>query len=929
MAPSFELVGRSREQARLVDFAARLREGPGALLVRGEPGIGKTVLWREGIAAAQREGIRALIARCAEAEMPVPLGAVSDLLDPVFHEVSDELVEPQRRALAAALGNETAAGGRPDRLTLLRALVAALRALADDGGLLLAIDDVQWLDPASASVLSFAVRRIGDEPIGVLASLRGATDEPDPLGLADAFQPEAFAELSVGSLGLRPLQQLLAQRSEVRIPRAKVAAVHAASGGNPMFALEFARAAERERPDPQAPLPVPSSLQELVSERVRALPENTRPLLELVSAIERPTPALLAKALGQADIETLVHDAVSVGAIAVDLDGVVRFTHPLLGATVYFGMPSRRRRDVHLQAAALVDNLEQEARHLALATFAPDEAIGEVVERAAYAAAERGAPDAAAILSAEAERLTPPDDETARVRRTFAGAGFLTEAGDVRAAQTRVEPLLHPSIPAGVRAQALVIRSDTEHEDRTLIRTFLREAIDIAPDPRIRWQAWIRYAQQGGWVSGDAATAAASAREALHIAVDLNDEDLITASKAALAFYEAVRGNRELEFDTYELEASEHLARAAPWQITPAISVGARLLWAGELDRARDVLRNEYEELVRRGSILRLVYALLPALFDLEWRAGDWSAAEAYEKEGQVIFEDTVRNAHVFYYARILLFTSLGGVDEARDLAAAGQRIADRQQDTTPLRTRWALGHLELSRSDATAAWQALEGLPEALESVGIHEPGWQPILPDVVETLVALGRLDEAEAVLGQLEQQAAALRHKWATPAALRCRALLLLAREQSDEAAAAAEQAGAAFAELGFPLDRARALLAAGAARRRAGQRTRAADLLKSAIEILDELGAPLWREQAEHELRRASPRPRRDRELTSAERRVAALVAQGQTNREVAAQLFTTIRTVEAHLTRIYRKLGIRSRTQLARAIADGSLHLEED
>ena len=353
-------------------------------------------------------------------------------------------------------------------------------------------------------------------------------------------------------------------------------------------------------------------------------------------------------------------------------------------------------------------------------------------------------------------------------------------------------------------------------------------------------------------------------------------------------------------------------------------------MWAGELNRARDVLRDEYEVLVRQGSLLRLVWTLLPALFDLEWRAGDWSAAEAYAMEVKAIFEDaqSASPAHHVFYARILLPTSLAGVDEARDLAAEGLRIADRQQDTTALKTRWALGHLELSRSDTAAAWRALEGLPEALESAGIHEPGWQPILPDVVEALVSLGRLDDAESVLRQLEQQAAALRHKWAKPAALRCRALLLLAREQSDEAAVAAEQAAAAFAELGFPLDRARALLAAGAARRRAGQRTRAADALKSAIGILDELGAPHWREQAENELRRASPRPRRDRELTEAERRVAALVAEGHTNREVAAQLFTTIRTVEAHLTRIYRKLGIRSRTQLARAVADGTLHLDE-
>ena len=134
-----------------------------------------------------------------------------------------------------------------------------------------------------------------------------------------------------------------------------------------------------------------------------------------------------------------------------------------------------------------------------------------------------------------------------------------------------------------------------------------------------------------------------------------------------------------------------------------------------------------------------------------------------------------------------------------------------------------------------------------------------------------AVGRLDDAEAVLGQLEQQAAALDHRWATPAALRCRALFCSPDERADEAAAAAEQAAAAFAELGFPLDRARALLAAGAARRRAGQRRQAADSLSAAIEILDELGAPLWLERAEDELRRASPRPRRDRELTSAERR----------------------------------------------------------
>jgi len=927
---SFELVGREQELAQLREFVERVRERSGAVLVRGEPGIGKSALWRETVATAARAGVRVLVSRCAEAEMPIPLGGLADLLDPAYEEIADTLAEPQRHALAAALGIASDAHGLPDRLALPRALVAAFRALAAEAPLLVAIDDVQWLDTASAHVLAFAVRRTGDAPIGTLATLRGGSEEREPLALADAFDPGAFAEIALGPLSLGAIQHLVRGRSGLRIPRSKLAAVHAASGGNPMFALEFARVAEREDAKLRAQLPVPSSLQELVRERIRSFPERTRPLLELVAAIERPTQALLAKAFGGLAAEMLADEAVSAGAISVGGDDIVRFTHPLLGSTVYFEMSAARRRALHREAAGLVDTLEQQARHLALATAEPDQAIADTVERAATTAAERGAPDAAAALAAEAVRLTPLADELARVRRTFVGAGFLLESGDVRGARARIEPLLDPSAPAAVRAQALMMRAETEHEDRTRLRAFLREAIDIAPDPRVRCQAWIRYAQHGGWVSGDARTAAESAREALRIAVELDDRALIAASRAALAYYEAGRGRWELEVNEAELVGAERLSRTAPWQVTPAISVGTRLLWAGELDRARDVLRREYDELVHQGSMLKLPLVLQIALVDLEWRAGNWTVAEAYVEEARAILEDALPGgAHVLSYARLLVAGSFGRVDEARSLAADALRFSELRDDRlNPLRIRWALGHVELAHGDAAVAWQTLEGMPEALDLFGIAEPGWQPVLPDVVETLVGLGRLDEAEAVLQQLETQAAALRHRWAAPAALRCRALLLLARERSDDAADAAERAAGEFEELGFPLDRARALLAAGAAKRRAGQRRRAADSLQCAIEILSVLGAPLWLERAEDELRRASPRPRRDRELTSAERGVAALVAKGQTNREVAAQLFTTVATVEAHLTRIYRKLGVRSRTQLARAVADGLIRLED-
>jgi DNA-binding NarL/FixJ family response regulator len=920
---AFELVGREVELARLSELVATLHEGPRAVAVRGEPGIGKTVLWREAIAAAEAAGVRVLVARCAEAELPLPLGALADLFEPVFDEIESGLAEPHRRALAAGIGATTDFRAQSDRLTLARAALASLRALADRSPVLLAIDDVQWLDESSARVLAFAARRFGGSPVGFLTTLRGGDETTDALGLADAFGPDRFSELQLGPLSMGALQHLVGLRFDLRLPRTTLSAVHRASGGNPMFALEFARAARDEDPRLRPLLPVPASLQALVRDHVGRLPGSMRPLLELVAAMERPSESVLAKVLGGAEATgALLEEAAEAGAVAVDDAGTVRFTHPLLAAAVYYAVTPTRRRALHGRAAAIVDDPVQRARHLALSTADPDAAIAQALEVAAQTAARRGAPEAAATLAVEAVRLTPADDAGARVRRRLAAAAFSIDSGLVETAREQLDPLLDAAAPADVRAQALVLRAETEHRDRKVLRACLREAIDIAADPRVRWQALIRFAQHGGWVSGDAAAAAGSADEALRIARGLGDRALEDAAAAALAYYEAGRGVRRVRFGEEELARAEPLPRTAPWQITPAISVGSRLLWAGELDRAREVLRAEYETLVRQGSLLRLPLVLLNALADLEWRAGNWDVAEQYVAEAHSILEEALPGGLlVVTYARVLLTGSRGRMDEARRLADDGVGIARRYEDrVNELRVRWAIGHAELACGDAAAAWRTLEGLPEALEAFGIAEPGWQPVLPDVVDALVQLGRVDEAEAVVRTLE--ATSLGHRWAAPAARRGRAALLLAREDSEAAVAAAEAAAAAFEGIGFPLDRARALLVVGAARRRAGQRRRAADALQRALDILAALGAQPWLERAQDDLRRASPRPRRDGELTNAERRVAALVAQGMTNREVAAQLFTTVATVEAHLTRIYRKAGVRSRTKLARAVAEG-------
>jgi hypothetical protein len=495
---------------------------------------------------------------------------------------------------------------------------------------------------------------------------------------------------------------------------------------------------------------------------------------------------LLDKALGGGSAtDTLVDASVTAGAVIVDDAGLVRFAHPLLASAVYHAMPPARRRSVHQSAARVVGDPVQEARHLALSTKEPDAAVAGALDRAALTAAERGAPEAAAALAAEAVRLTPVGEDDARVRRTLLAAGLSIEAGSVGIAREHIAPLLEAGVQPAVRAQALVLRAETEHRDRALLRACLREAIDVAPDPRVRWQALIRYAQHGGWVSGDAEVAARSAREALRIAVELDDQALTDAAMAALAYYEAGRGDRSVSFGEAELVHTERLQRTAPWQITPPISVGSRLLWAGELDRARDVLRTEYEALVRQGNLLRLPLVLLTALVDVEWRAGRWDAAEHYAQEAAVILEDALPGAgHVVLYTRIIVAGSRGRLDDARRLAAEGIEVTCAYDDfLNGLRIRWAIGHVELAAGNAPAAAKTLEPMPDELARFGIRDPGWQPVLPDVVDVLVQLGRLADAETVLQELERQAAALTHTWGTPAALRCRAVLLLAREQAE--------------------------------------------------------------------------------------------------------------------------------------------------
>ena len=922
------LVGRGAELERLADFVASLSERAAAVVIHGGPGAGKTALWRGATARAGAARVRVVRSRCAEVELPIAFGALTDLLGAAFEEVADDLPGPQRHALAAAFGRADADDEEgTDWLVLAVAVLASLQILAREAPLLLAIDDLQWLDPGSRRVLAWALRRVGEARVGLIATLREGSVEQDPLALADVLPAGRFSTLDVPPLSAGALQHLIAVRLGVHLPRPTLTRVQRASGGNPMFALEFARGlALGVRTGPAGPLEVPASLEQLMRGRVAGLPRRLRPLLELVGALERATLPLLDRALEGADADALLEEAIQVEALALGEDGIVRFTHPLLAATVYFGISPRRRRQLHRSLGGIVDTQEERARHAALAAVGPDGATATLVEDAASAAAVRGALDAAAELATEAVRLTPASDSEGRRRRLLATVGWLVETGEFAAARAQLDPLLAEALPAPSLAEALLLRAECEFRDRRVLVGFLREAERVAPEPRQRWQALIRLAHHDGWVSGDAAAAANTAREALGLAQTLDEATLVEASLAAVDFYEAARGSGAEIPAGAPTGRLERLPRMQWWQLSSPVSLGCRLMWAGEFDRARVVLEGEFaaQDSAGREAIAGFVLCWLS---ELEWRAGEWSRAEGLAREATERLGDINPTA----FPRALLAAGTGDAEQASRIAEGALVWAlANDEHVAPPRFRWLLGMLELSRGEAERALVLLAEAQGDLDGAGIREPGYLPVLPDLAESLAALGRLAEAEGFVERLEGIATKSGHRWVVPAAQRARALLLLARGDASAAAATAAEAALAFAAIGSRLDAGRALLVAGNARRRIGLRRQAVEALSEAVAIFTRLGAHLWLKQAEQELHRASPRPRHDRGgLTAAETRVAALAAGGRKNKEIAAALYTTIATVEAHLTRIYRKLEIRSRSELARRVADGTVRLDGD
>ena len=917
------VVGRNAELGALEEFVSRISDGARVLVLEGEAGMGKTTLWSAGVDLAQTRGLCVLQAEPAESETALGFSGLGDLLDPVLEEALAPLATGQRSALARGLVLEEVEGPPPDAHAIGVALLNALRGLAAIRPLLVAVDDVQWLDAASSGALAYAARRLRGEQIGVLLARRTGLESPLLEDLAHSARDGSYIDLEVGPLDVAALHQVVQARLAVVLPRPLLAEVHQASGGNPFYALEIVRTLSRSDASVEAgrPLPVPDSLHDLVHGRLLALPPESRDFLIAAAAHAHPTVSITESASGVgADLGL----APALAARIVETEGGrIRFIHPLLAAGALETADPQRRAEIHARLAELLEDPEARAWQLAASVDDPDEAVASVLEEAARHAGARGAPRPAALLLDRACELTPRDRPEAALRRAVDAAYLHFESGDSPRAEARLQAVIDRGPPGSGRARALMrfarVRSyDTQ--DRA-VDLFL-QAIDEAEGDR----EILAIAHEG------VATCLFRLRERLDEAVDhaelaaglafeLGDEALAAEALGSRLLPETLLG-RESAVETADRAiALQEAARSQRVMAQPLSMVAVRWWWTDSLGAAHAALIDMLERARDLGDESSVPYVLV-ILGQVECSLGNLGNALGRALEGQAAAEQSGQHTlHAYHLALEALAESQRGQIERTRASAldALDRVPDTGGRPAELLALRALGHLELALADPDAALARLANSVAFVRREAIAEPGAIPFVVDQIEALTELDRRGDAVELLDWYEGNAQRLERASALANCWRCRGLLAAQAGELNDALAAYGEALAFHVRVDVPLDRGRTLLALGVTQRRAKRRREARATLQEALAVFEGIGAGLWAERARAELKRISGRAATPGALTPAEERVAALVAEGKTNREVAAALFLSDRTVEGHLAHVFGKLGIRNRTEIAAAL----------
>lgn len=913
-----ELIGREPEIRMIEGFLDRAAGAPELFVLSGEAGIGKSALWQAGLDRARARGARVLSHRAVEAEAVLSFAGISELLAGAADEVLPSLGDLRRRALEAALlldGSSSGGGVEPRAVGL--AVLDSLRVLATTGPVIVAVDDVQWLDTASARILFFALRRLREERVGALMTTRERARE-----LERGFETMAAKRLAVAPLRVDPLFAVLKQELGLELSRPQLMHVCEVTGGNPFFALEIGRELALAPRAPGRPLRIPSSLREVVAERLARLPEADRDVLLLAAALGRPTVQALARAHGdRAYVLDRLEHAAHAGVLVFEEEHV-RFAHPLLASACYEEARPWRRRDVHARLATVVADEEERARHLALAAEGPDADVAAALDSAAPRALRRGAPAAAAELNEIAAQLTPAGEPVARRRRRLAGAEAHRLAGDRDRAAAILDELLAET-PAGVaRADVLFALARVRRADLPTIVRWCETALAEAATDHQRVAEILAFLSWMQLLGGRVRDALERARGALGHAEQAGDERLLARAIARVAMAETWT----LEVTPGLLERGvaieERLGHPLEFHESPRVTQARRLMCLADFAAARPLLAAADQRAKASGDESTRAHLLFHR-FQVEWFTGRWDVAGELAT-GALDLADQLRDHQyrvVALYARALLDAHLGEEQAAETGAREALSIADELSDSLfTLQIRTVLGFLELSRGDPAGADRHLRALPAWLYDGGWREPtdfAWT----NAIEAMIGVGDIEAASDCLERYEALAERSESPWARATAARGRGLLCAASGDLDGARGALDHALAEHARMQCPFEQGRTLVALGTVRRRAREKRAAREALEAGLNIFDDLGALLWAARARAELGRIGGRRPASHDLTATEAQLAALAAEGLANKEIAARLHLSVHTVEGHLTRIYRKLGARSRTELARRLPE--------
>jgi DNA-binding CsgD family transcriptional regulator len=899
--------GRSSETETLDRLLANARLGQsGVLIIRGVAGVGKTTLMRH--AADRATGFQLLHAGGVEAEMELPFAGLHQLCTTLLDRV-DQLPGPQRDALSIALG--LAAGPAPDRFLVGLATLTLLAAAAEDQPLLCLVDDLQWLDSATAQALGFVARRLLAEPVALVFAVREPSKERELTGLP---------ELRVQGLGHDDARALLATVVPGRLDERVRDRIIAETRGNPLALLELTRGMSAAELAGGFFAATQAGIEEGFRHlRLAPLPAETRRLLQLAAADPVGEPLLVWRAAEDLGIG---HEAAApaVEAGLFEIGTQVRFVHPCMRSAAYRSASPSERQEMHAALARATDpqlDPDRRAWHLAQATPGPDEQVADALERSADRALARGGLAAAAAFLDSAARLTP--DPGRRATRLLEAAGAKRDAGALGAALELLSAVEAGPVDARQAAEIEKLRGEIAFDERRIgdaARLLVKAARQLEPlDPGL---------------------ARITHLEALGAAMWAGEDGLAEAAKAARSAPPGPDPPHavDLLLDAFALRVTEGLGAAVP-SLRRAVDAVLALQPGGDLNRwlwltgfrggviaalelwdadAWHALAERQVRVAREmGALVRLQFAL-QSLARSHVLAGDLAAAAQAIDEDRAIAEAT--GTSPVAYTEVAL-AAWRGQEEltseliARRTAEASTRSIGRVAQIAGYST--AVLANGLGRYDAARDAARQEFERDAL--------GFTPfVVPEVAEAASRTGDADLLAAVAAWMAERTAAAPTDWALGMDARVRALASAGEEAEPLYVESIERLGRTRVRV----EVARGRLLYGEWLRRESRRVDAREQLRVAREAFLAMGAEGFAERARHELLATGEKVRKRRddtrdELTPQEEHIARLAREGRTNPEIGAELFLSPRTVEWHLKKVFTKLGITSRRALRDAL----------